>query len=106
MRQMYDIHSFIERIKDKDFHEIIKEAEKETYLTERGSFGVKGAVKKRESGSVKYANNLKMLLFFMSHGTKPTGISDSVFFAFKPICKSLVTKKQFKPKIMKLFENQ
>jgi len=62
MSQMYEIHTFIERTKDKDFYEIMKEAGNEIYRAECGSFGVKGAVKKRELGSLEYANNLKGLL--------------------------------------------
>ena len=100
---MYDICEFIERIKDKNYPEIILEAQDEVYRAENGSFGVKGAVAKRNSGSIEYASDLKGLIFFLGNGIKPFGVSDSVFYSFKPICENLVNKKQFKPEILNLF---
>lgn len=103
MYPFYDIHNFIEIIKDKNYPEIIIEIQNEIYQAERGTSGVKGAVKKRESGALEYAEDLKGLAFFLGNGIKPYGVSESVFYSFKPICEKLVEKKQFKPEILKLF---
>jgi len=100
---MYDIHEFIDKVKDKNLFEIISEAQNEVSRAENGSFGVKGAVAKRNSGALEYASDLKELIFFLGNGVKPFGISDSVFYSFKPICENLVNKKQFKPGILDLF---
>ena len=102
----YDINKFIERIKDKDYLDILNDAQREVYMAESGTSGVKGAVKKREAGALEYAADLKGLIFFLGSGIKPHGVSDRVFFSFEPICKNLVDKKRLKPEVLELFSKQ
>lgn len=106
MYPLYDIREFIEKVKDKNYLEIMMDAQREAYGAEQGTSGVKGAVKKREDGALKYADDLKGLIFFLGNGIKPFGVSDSVFHSFKPICENLVNKKQFKPEILEVFQNK
>lgn len=101
---MYNIGDFIEKVKVKNLPEIIFEAQDEVYQAEIGTSGVKGAVAKRNAGALEYANDLKGLIFFLNSGIKPFGVSESVFFSFKPICENLVRKKQLKPEILELFK--
>jgi hypothetical protein len=101
----YDINKFIERIKDMDYVQILTEAQQEVYRAESGTSGVKGAVKKRESGALGYAADIKGLIFFLSSGIKPFGVSDYIFYSFKPIIQNLVNKKQFKPEALEVFKN-
>lgn len=100
----YDIGSFIERVKDKDYEELMIEAQREVYSAERGTSGVKGAVRKREMGALEYAANIKGLIFFLSSGIKPNGVNDYIFLLFKPVCQNLVDKKKFNPKILNIFD--
>lgn len=100
---IYDIQTFIRRNEDKDLLEMIDAANREVIAAEAGSVGVKGAIAKREAGSLKYAGDLKELLFFLRNGIKPFGAGDSLFCSFKPLCEKLVNKNQFKPEILALF---
>ncbi len=102
----YNMNKFLERVKDKDLHEITQLAQNEVYLTELGTSGVKGAVKKRESGALEYASDLKALIFFLGNGIRPHGINESVFQSFKPLCENLVEKKQFKSSILDIFDSE
>lgn len=54
----FDLHEFVDTVKDKDYLEIISVAQREVYLAEQCSFGVKGAVRNRDKGSTCYAANL------------------------------------------------
>ena len=102
--QPYDINRFIESVKDKDYYVILDEAQKAVYAAERGTSGVKGAVRKREAGALGYAADLKGLIFFLGNGVKPAGVNDYVFQSFKPIVQSLVDRKQFKPEALDVFK--
>lgn len=101
---MYDFSEFIERIKDRNYPDIISEAEAECYRAESGTSQVKGAVAKRAAGALDYASDLKGLLFFFRYGIKPAGLSDYKFQELKPICDNLVKKQQFKSTILDLFK--
>lgn len=102
----YDITKFIERIKDMDYIQILAEAKEEVYRAESATSGVKGSIKKREAGALGYASEIKGLIFFLSTGTKPFGINDTIFYSFKPIVQNLVNKKQFKSEALEVFENE
>jgi len=102
----YKIEKFIEAVKDKDYIEILRLAEREVNYAERKMAPhVKGAVKARQEGG-RYVAVLKGFLFFMRYGIKPYGVSDTDFELFRPVCESLVQKKQFKPSIMNFFEQK
>ena len=101
---IYDIQKFIDRIGDMDYHEILSTTQHEVYQAERGTSGVKGAVKKRESGALEYAADLKGLIFFLSTGTRSFGVSKQTFYSFKSIVQNLVDKKQFKTEALEVFK--
>ena len=102
----YDINNFIERIKDMDYTQILVEAQQEVYRAESGTSGVKGAIKKREAGALRYAAEVKGLIFFLNSGTKPMGVNNHIFYSFKQIVQNLVNKKQLKPEALEVFRNE
>jgi len=102
----YNIKEFVEAIKDEDYVEVIRQANLEVGEPERRSFGVKGAIRARQQGSVEYAAVLKGFLFFMQYGVKPAGVTDSHFQLFHPVCENLVQKGQLKPGILNFFEQE
>lgn len=101
----YDIYKFLDKIKNKNIHDIIEYGVEEIHKTKRDSYNIKGASKNRELGSVEYATELKAFLFFITDKIKPLGIDESLFQSFKPICKNLVEKEQLNNNIMKFFNH-
>lgn len=78
----FTFDEFVEHAKGKSIQEIIALAREESRRALSMSFGVKGAVKNREMGSVRYAERLKKATFFLGHpGTNgPTlGLSHESF---------------------------
>jgi len=96
----FDLHEFVDAVKDKGRLEIISIAQREVYLAEGRSFSVKGAVRNRTNGSTRYAANLKGLIFLLTTEETPANAS---ILPFRSICESLVQRKQLKPDIMRLF---
>ncbi len=99
----YDFSKFLDEIKDLDLYEMIKMASERCRILEEASFGVKGAVKRRQEGSVEFIANIKELLFWLGNGIKPAGLSDVEFQKFRPLCMNLIAKKQFKPEALVVF---
>ncbi|MDE2389079.1 MAG: hypothetical protein KGN35_08395 [Betaproteobacteria bacterium] len=79
-----------------DYHGILREADAEIGRIERLSYGVNGALRHREMGSMEYASRIKAFLFYMRHGTQPGSISDIEFFSYRQVVEALVQKGQFK----------
>jgi len=104
MYNPYDFQKFIDSVKDFDYLEIIKSAEQRCYELESLSYGRKGAVRAREMGSARLADQLKGLLFWLRTGQKPFGLSDGHFEAWKVICERLVAKQQLKPEALAVFQ--
>lgn len=100
----YDIEDFIEQVKDKDYHEILRLAAEEGSRVQRASYKVRGATEARRQGSPQYARLLGGLVFFLKSGVKPSGIDDWDFQRFRPIAENLVRKDQFKPEVLCLFK--
>lgn len=100
----YDVGQFINRVKEMGYLEILEVLQHEVYKAELGTSKVKGAVKKRKLGALEYAANLKALIFFLNSGIRPSGVSDHVFYSFKPIIQNLVDKKQFKHEALNIFK--
>ena len=106
MQRPYDFHSFIQKIKDKDYFEIIKDAEEEVKFVESISYRKKGAVKAREMGSTNYDHKIKEFLFWMRHGVKPGSSSESDFQLYQIVAEKLVEKGQFKSSILEMFNKK
>src|SRR5262245_13705891 len=101
---MFSFKDFIESIKDKDYDDILRDAEQACASAERGSYGVRGAVKKREMGSIEYAQAVKAFLFFMRTGMKPAGAYGEDYKLYKIVCEALVAKKQMNPEVLRMFD--
>lgn len=99
----FKINQFLDAVREMSYHDILRAAEREVYDAEQGSYGIKGAVKRRERGSTRYAAELKMFLFFMRYHVKPSGISEALFAAFAPVCQSLVLREEFGREAMDIF---
>jgi len=100
----YDFDEFLKQIEDLSLHEMILAANARCAALERGSYGIRGAVKRRELGSTKLADKIKGLLFWLQNGMKPAGLSDSDFRLLRPICVKLIEKKQLKEEALELFD--
>ncbi len=97
----FDLHEFVDAVKDKDRLEIISIALQEVHFAEQQSFSIKGAVRNRANGSTRYAAYLKGLIFLLTEETS----GNASILPFRKICESLVQRKQLRPEIMKLFGN-
>jgi hypothetical protein len=106
MYNPYDFRPFIDSVKEMDYLDIIKAAERRCYELESISYGQKGAVRAREMGSTRLAEQLKGLLFWLRTMQKPLGLSDGDFASLRVICDNLVRKQQFKPEALDIFANQ
>ncbi len=100
----YDFGKFLERVKDKDYLEILRLAIQEAEYLEPLLYRVRGAVKRREMGGCEYVAQLKEFIYFMRTGTKPMGVNNRSFLLYLPVCESLISKGQLKPSILDLFE--
>jgi hypothetical protein len=100
----YDFQQFLDAMAGMDYYEILVKAEQECASAERKSYGVRGAPRQREMGSTVYARDVKRFLFFMRTGTKPDGVTEWDFAAYKPVCEALVEKGQFLPSILSYFK--
>ena len=99
----YNFEKFIERIKDKDYLEILRLALQEVNYIEPRLYRVRGAPERRKRGGGEYVKRLKEFIFFMRFFIKPSGINDRVFQLYRPICENLVKKNQIKSKILDFF---
>jgi hypothetical protein len=103
MYNPFDFRTFIDSVKEMDYLDIIKAAERRCYELESISYGQKGAVRAREMGSTRLAEQLKGLLFWLRTGQKPNGLADGDFASLRVICESLVRKQQLKPEALDVF---
>lgn len=102
----YDFSKFLEEIKELDLHQMIKIANTRCRSLENASFGVKGAVKRRQEGSVEFVANLKELLFWLGNGIKPHGLTEGEFQMLRPLCVNLIAKNQLKPEALEVFNRR
>lgn len=86
---------FVNMIKDKSYHEIVKWSKKELH-----------EVRAQKKEDTEYADILRGFLFFIQWGKKPNAINDRQFQLFRPICENLVQREEtFSYEDLKLFEN-
>jgi hypothetical protein len=100
----YSIARFLSSIRDENYEEMIRSADSAVQNVESRSYGVKGAPRARQQGSVEYAMALKRFLNFMGTGNRPGGITDWEFQLYRPICEALVQKGRFRPEVFKMFD--
>lgn len=103
---LYDFSTFLEKIKDLDRHEMIRVANEHCRILEEASFGVKGAVKRRQEGSVEFVAKLKELLFWLGNGIKPHSLREDEFQRLRPLCVNLIAKNQLKPEALEVFNRR
>ncbi len=94
MINTYDFSAFIARMAELERDEILFRANEEIGHIERLSHRVKGALKRREMGSEKYASQIKEFLFYMRFGTRPGSANDIDFLCYRRVIEALVLKKQ------------
>lgn len=99
----YDFDKFIDHVKDMNYIEMLRYAEQEANRVEGRSFGVKGAVRARQQGSMDYVNRIGAFLFWLRHGKRPASASENVFQSYKVVAEQLVAKGQFKPTVLDEF---
>jgi len=92
--QHYGFADFLKKVEDLDHVEVLRVANDRCIQVENFSFGRKGAVDRRESGSLEFINKLKGLLSWLHHGRRPNGISEYDFQLIKPLAERLVEKGQ------------
>ena len=108
MYQPYRFPSFLDRVKDLDYLEMIKAAEREAQLIDRGLFpgrGRRGIRKEYRYLALEYRRLLGGFLFFLTVGMQPNGVSDNEFHSFKPAIENIVQKGQLKSEILDLFKS-
>jgi hypothetical protein len=103
MNEPYSYTGFIDQVKNLDYPEMIETCQRRCADLERGSYGVKGAVKRRKEGSTELAEKIKGILFWLYNGQKPNGLNEWDFAALKPICENLIEKGQFKSSAIDAF---
>ena len=95
--------SFIDKVKDMDYHDIMNYGDREVARMESISFSKPGAVKDKNFERTKYSEQIKGFLLFMRSGTKPIGISEYDFKLYRIVVEYLVAKEQIKPEAIEIF---
>ncbi len=99
----FDLNNLIERIKDKDFIEILDDLVKErTYLKRLSLSDVKKAGKSEYKFS-QYKDHIGDFLFFLNSGMTPATTGLDGLKKFLPVINNLVEKKQLKPEVLDRF---
>jgi hypothetical protein len=101
----YDFKRFIDQVKDKDYPEIVKYAEAELGRVEHSSRGVRGAPRRRELGSLEYADKVGQFLFFMRRHIIPDDVDEFDRQLYRVVVEQLVNKGQLKPEVLDVFSD-
>ena len=94
---------FIEKVKDMDYHAIMKYGDREVAEMESKSYSNLGAEKDTYMESKKYSDQIKAFLLFMRQGIKPIGVSAYDFRLYRIVVEYLVSKEQMKPEAIEIF---
>jgi hypothetical protein len=92
----YDLADFLNQVKDLPYLDIRSAAEQTVDRVEAISFGRKGAVKARQQGSTRFAQELKEFLFYLNTGTKPFTVSGRNWHLYRIILVALVGRGEIK----------
>ncbi len=103
----YDFDEFLQRMSRLNtFDDVLRAADKEGSAADgAGTGGHKGVVSARKHGVLEYARKIGAFLFFMRFGRRPTGVCDQEFRKYAVVVRTLVTKGELKPDILKLFKD-
>ncbi|MGP8198385.1 MAG: hypothetical protein ACLQU4_02650 [Limisphaerales bacterium] len=101
MDKRFDIETFIQGCVGLSYVEVIAKAqEQERWAESMTAPHRRGAPKNRAAGTSRFAAELRSLLFYLYHGTKPmTGD----FILYEPLVRSLVERGEFKPEALDIF---
>ena len=101
----YNFVDFIEKVKDMDYHDIMKYGDSEVANIESKSYSNHGTEKDKNMERKIYSDQIKAFLSFMSQGVKPMGISAYDFRLYRIVVEYLVAKEQMKPEAIEIFMN-
>ena len=102
---MYNQQDFVRRATGLSHAEVIAMAQSEAAEAERGTSGVKGAVRKRNAGALDYAEFLKGVIFFLSSGTRPGGLTHHQFMSLRPLVEDMVSRGIYHKNILAVFRS-
>jgi hypothetical protein len=103
--ELYNFVDFIERVKDMDYKDIVNYGEREVARMESTSYLHPGAEDIINMEKIKYSEQIKAFLLFMSQGIKPRGVSAYDFRLYRIVVEYLVAKGQMKPETIEIFIN-
>lgn len=103
--EIYNFETLVKQIQDMSYPDMIEHCQKRCASLEQLSYGVKGAVRRRELGSAQLAEDIKGILFWLYYGKKPLGLSEDKFQMLYPVCLNLIEKSQIKPEALRVFGN-
>jgi len=94
----YDFEDFINVIKHLDSDDILLTARQKLVQLEKGS------VRSKKEGAGDLIQKIKYLVSWVRTGKRPSRLADHEFVKLKPVCQSLVAKKQMDSQIIKQFK--
>ena len=103
--ELYNFVDFIERVKDMDYQDIMNYGDREVARMESTSCLNPGAEDNINMEKIKYSEQIKAFLLFMSQGNKPMGVSAYDFRLYRIVVEYLVAKEQMKPETIEIFIN-
>ena len=101
--KQYNFVDFIEKVKDMDYHDIMKYGDREVADMESRFFSNLGDEIVINTENKKYSDQIKAFLFFMRQGMKPMGVSAFDFKLYRIVVEYLVAKGQMKPEAIDIF---
>jgi len=99
--ESYSIGEFVTKIQDLNYSEIRD-------FTQQEMREALSQVKEAYCPANRYLRQLKSFNWFLSQGchggVKPHGVSDEIFYLYRPVCKQLVEKGELEPEVLAMFE--
>ena len=103
--ELHDFVDFIERVIEKDHQDIMNYGNREVARMESMSYLNPGDENNINMEIIKYSEQIKAFLLFMSQGIKPMGVSAYDFRLYRIVVEYLVAKEQMKPETIEIFIN-
>jgi hypothetical protein len=99
----YNFADFIEKVKDMDYHDIMKYGNREVAEMESILYSNREAEKDMNIENKKYSEQIKAFILFISKGIKPVGVSAYDFRLYRIVVEYLVAKEQMKQEAIDVF---